>query len=214
MDTILETADEICYHESGHAVLGYLFGYRIEGIEVDPSEGSGCVSWDYESNVRPTVLELQNIPEIQARVICHCGGYACVSVLTGAKQRWRNSEDYFNAEQELAGYSDKKIIAAHIRSNYAHARNLLKKPQVRYAVQELASSLMWNCEEPNPEDCWYGEEMIDELPQEFWEGKSGLRKMKGKDAESIIRNALQQYARTHNKDVWIVENNAWELEDE
>jgi hypothetical protein len=196
-DNIPEISDLelVCCHEAGHGTLEYLLGYSIISIEVNPSEGYGSCSYDHQPHVRLGILESQDIPEIGKHIMIYCAGSAAVSILTNTKQCWHRSSDYAYAVDELAPvYKDKKVITNYIQSMWCWARYLLKKPQNWYAVKTLADALVWYPEKEDHEN-WYGSEMEELLPEDFYE-EPELRDMDGKEVEETIRDALTEYGQT------------------
>ena len=221
----LEAIERIAFHEAAHAVIEFIFGYSITRVEIDPSEESGCCVYDHKSNVSREIIDLLNISEVDRRVMILCAGFACISILTHSKQSWHYSSDYTRAFDELnAIYHDKKVVNAHIRSNWYHVRNLLKQPLVWYLVEELHMELMWYERKEEPEN-WYGTDMADLLPEDFCEPDDSdqlPRYTDGKEVEQFLWHALKKYKQVHpamiipaienSNSTVISETNAWELE--
>jgi len=180
----------VSFHEAGHAVLEYLLGYSIILIVVDPSEAGGSCSADRISDDRFCIRQLQSLPESGKQVLIYCGGYAAESILTHSRIRWRSSPDYHRAFKELLPvYQDKKLIANYIESMWHWAKALLK--EYWWVVEALADALIWRSEETNNEE-WYGSDMEDELPIDFYKSEACLRVMDGLEAEEVISRALTQ----------------------
>jgi hypothetical protein len=180
----------ISFHEAGHAVLEYLLGYSIIHIVVDPSEAGGSCSDDHISDARFCIAELRSIPEFGKQVLIYCGGYAAESILIYSKIRWRSSPDYHHAVKALLPvYKDKKVIANYIESMRRWAKALLQ--EYWWVVEALADALIWHSEETHNED-WYGSDMEDELPTDFYKSEACLRVMQGLEAEEVISRVLIQ----------------------
>jgi hypothetical protein len=186
----------IAYHEAGHAVIEYLSGYPLTGIKVNPFEEYGECPYSCQSNVEVLTPELQGITETEKHILIYCGGSAAEYILTNTLPNWHQSQDYADAVNELVPiYKDKKLIAAYIEAVFDWSVDLLK--QYWDVVETLANSLVWYSTEPDSENDWYGNEMVELLPEDFWEQKPGLREMDRREAEKIIRHALADYAQTH-----------------
>jgi len=58
-------------------------------------------------------------------------------------------------------------------------------------VKALADALIWHSEKTDNEE-WYGADMEDQLPADFYKMEDWLRVMEGEEAEEIIWRALTQ----------------------
>jgi len=205
----LDPVERIAYHETAHAVIEFTFGFSITGVEIDPYQERGWCAYDHQSYINRGILELPYITEMDKRVMILCAGFACISILTHRKQRWHHSSDYTRAFDELnAIHRDKKVVIGHIRSNWYHVRNLLKMPLVWYLVEELHTELMWYEKKEEPEN-WYGTDMADLLPEDFYEPDENdqlPRCTDGKEVERFLCHALEKYKQTHPAMIPGIEN--------
>lgn len=175
-----------CFHESAHAVLIFLLGYKITSIEINQDENSGTCWWDFRHNVRPAIPELQNIPEIEKHIMVDCAGYASKTIITNSEPRWHWSTDYVSAERELTPIFEKKIIRRYIESVMAWVIELLKR--YWHVVELLANRLMWYAERKRFED-YPGSHFEDLLPSDYFEEPESWE-MDGEEAERIIKWGL------------------------
>ena len=198
--TISEIFDfeRISIHEASHGLVEYVLGFPITAIRVNPLEGYGECPYD-EPDTKLSVCKSRGIPETDRRVMIYCAGNAGEFIWAGTKKCWRRTPDYRYAADLLAPVCENKAeIRAYIELMWARAVNLLRKPRNWWAVQKLADSLRWCPMEPDRESCWYGSDMADELPDEFWEREPGLRDMDGETAQNIIGEALIEYTKITN----------------
>lgn len=187
----------VCFHESSHALIQYLRGYKLTGITINPVERYGKCSHDWRPDIG---LEIQSwrISEIEMDVLEFCAGAVGEAILTGTTgfKEWdHQSADYRHAVEVLTPIcEDEEEIATYLELMWARCETVLSRPENWKAVVELTTALIWRTENDDKQE--RSEE--DVSSENYPETGRGYREMAGSEIEEIIRYAFNKDAHTYD----------------